>query len=161
MKHAKLEEYQCCDEHRDDNREDDLHRDVALCARLSDYRLLATKLVASKGNSRLDDTCLADDADETSHGDATNTDRTTYLLEDTLWSAEGVVVDTYASEGVTHGCRVHSVEDWCYEWYEDKPHKGRATRNDKGIFQADDIAKTEHRRRGVKAEGQFSLCSEG
>ena len=155
---AKLEEYQGGDKSSDDNRHNRLHRDILLCARLCRSRLLATKLVLSQRQCRLDDARLTNDADKACHSDATDADRSANLAEDALRGVKLRRVDAHSRERVADGRCIEHREQGVYQWDNNKPYECRATSDDKRILKADDVAEAEHRSRGVETEGELGIC---
>ena len=123
---SELEEGNSSNQSCDNNREDNLHRDITLCTSNGCVALLAAQLVECKSYSLLDDARLLDDTNQTSHSDTADADRTTIHLEQ------------------LHRAHCRGLgRSVTYQRYDNKPYKARACGDDYGILQADDITQTE------------------
>ncbi len=108
-----------------------------------------------------DDARLAHDADQARHGDAADSERFADVLEEILGREQrvGLREDLLARDAQQGGQRrgVDAAGERAHERHDDEPHQARARGDDEGVFESDDVAQTEQRRRGVEAEDDLEL----
>ena len=119
MHHIEIEEQQHQYQGDDGTDADDFHGEVALCAlHFIGNALLATNLLHSQSDCTLDDAPRLDDADDTCHGNATDTNATGVVGKDLFWSH-------HANRGVDG--RVPLIQDSIapkevHAWHDDEPY---------------------------------------
>ena len=158
-----MEEYEDRDERGDQDREDPLHRQVALRAfyRSRGGFVAPPQFRYGQPYGLADDLRLLDDADDARHGDASDAERFADEGEEVFCreDAGGVGEDVGARHAQQrgHGRRVDRVGQRPDERYDEEPHQARTRRDDHGVFQSDDVAQAQYGGRRVEREYHLEL----
>ena len=160
-----MEEDEDADERGDEQREDALHRDVALRALGGVGPLLAAaQLRDGQTDGLADDARLADDADDARHGDAADADGLADVGVEVLGREEllRVIQQPLVRHAQQRGQRggVERLGERADERYDEEPYEARAGRDDECILESDDVAQTQHGGRGVQSEDHLELVGE-
>ena len=157
MHYAQPEEhesdYQSCDR-CDANK---LKRQVAFCSlRCHRSTLSAFHLLGSQSHGILDDAPRTDDANDTSHGDTTDTNAAGIGLEDLL-----------RRHGAYCRCCLYATKtqrlvakDQCHTRHDEPPYSHRTQTDIHSIFQSDDIAQAQHSSRRITLKHQLRLVGQ-
>ena len=158
-----MEEDEDRDERGDQDREDALHRQVALRAFGSGGLgfVAPPQLRNGQPYGLTDDLRLFDDADDARHGDTADAQRLADEGEEVLGREKtlriGHDVGARYAQQRSHGSRVDAVGQRTHQRHDEEPDQTRTCGDDHGVFQTDDVAQTQHGGRGVERKDDLEL----